>query len=104
MPASVPPAKSLPGLAQIFCSATVLTLSEELAVAPPVYVTVATFEIDPAVFGTTVTVMGAEDAPAARDPMLQVTGPTPAQPVCETKEAPIGVASVIVTLLTVAIV
>ena len=34
--------------------------------------------------------------------MLQVTGPVPAQPVCDTKVAPAGMASVMVTVVTVA--
>src|SRR6266540_6222005 len=104
MPASVPPAPSLPGLAQIFCSASVLTVAEELAAVAPVHETVATFEIVPAAVGRTVMVIGADVAAAASEPMLQVTGPVPAQPVCETKFAPAGMASVTVTLLMVALV
>src|SRR5260221_548102 len=53
MPTSVPPAPSLPGVAQTFPSATVVTVSEELDVARALYETVATFEIVPAAFGTT---------------------------------------------------
>src|SRR5207247_7785636 len=104
MPASEPPAPSLPGVAQTFCSARVLIVSEEFGVAAPVQVTVARLEIVPAAVGRTVMVIGPEVAPAASDPMLQVTGPVPAQPVCETKFAPAGMASLTVTLLTVALV
>src|SRR5258706_273198 len=101
MPASVPPAPSLPGVAQTFPSATVLIVSDDRAVAAPVYVTVATFEIVPAAVGTTVTVMGEEVAPDASVPMLHVTGPVPPQPVWETKFEPAGMASLMVTLVIV---
>src|SRR5258708_5823851 len=100
MPASVPPAPSLPGVAQTFPSATVLNVSEELNVARPLYETVATFEIVPAAVGTTVMVTGAEVAPAASVPRLHVTGPVPEQPVCETNAEPAGVASVVVAVVT----
>src|SRR5260370_41830134 len=100
MPASVPPAPSLPGVAQTFPSATVFNVSEELTVARPLYETVATFEIVPAAVGTTVMVTGAEVAPAASVPRLHVTGPVPEPPVCETNAAPAGMASGIVTVLT----
>src|SRR5437660_1046514 len=104
MPASVPPAPSLPGLAQTFCSASVRMVSEEFGVAPPFHVIVATLAIVPAAVGRTVTVIGADVAAAASEPMLHVTGPAPAQPLCETKFAPAGMASVMVTLLMVALV
>src|SRR5439155_13950066 len=104
MPASVPPAPSLPGLAHTFCSATVRMGSDELGVAAPVQVTVALFEISPGVVGRTVMVIGPEVAPAASEPMLQVTGPVPAQPLCETKFAPAGMVSLMVTVVIVAFV
>src|SRR5437660_12650834 len=99
MPASTPPAPSLPGVAQIFASASVRTVSELFTAAEPLKATVATFEIVPAAVGSTVMVIGAEVAPAASAPMLHETGPAPPQPVCETKFAPAGMASVMVTLV-----
>src|SRR4051812_32893890 len=102
MPVSVPPAPSFPGVAQIFASASVRTVSEELDVASPLYETVATFETVPAAFAMTVIVIGAEVAPAASVPMLQVTGPVPAQPVWDTNVEFAGMASVIVTFAALA--
>src|SRR4051812_28249843 len=104
MPASVPPAPSLPGVAQTFCSVRVLMVSERLTDALPFHETVATLEIVPADVGRTVTVIGADVAPAASEPTLHVTGPAPAQPLWETKFAPAGMASVTITLLMVALV
>src|SRR5512146_2951824 len=76
----------------------------ESAFAParPFHETVAVFVIAPADDGRMVTVMAADAAPLASEPMLHVTGPVPAQPVCETNVAPAVIALVIVTLLTVA--
>src|SRR5437588_655663 len=102
MPASVPPAPSLPGVAQTLASASVRSVSEELDVARPLYDTVATFETVPAAFAMTVIVIGADVAPAASVPMLQVTGPVPAQPVCDTNVAFAGMASVMVTFAALA--
>src|SRR5258708_33069973 len=93
MPASVPPAPSLPGVAQTFPSATVFNVSEELTVARPLYETVATFEIVPAAVGTTVMVTGAEGAPAAGVPSLHASGPVPEEAGCETNAAPAGEAA-----------
>src|ERR1041385_4133037 len=103
MPPRVPPAPSFPGVAHTFASESVRMGSESFVAAWPFHATVATFVIEPAVVGSTVIVIGADVAPAARLPMLHVTGPEPAQPVCETKFAPAGTASVTMTLLTVAL-
>src|SRR5438270_14100954 len=102
MPASVPPAPSLPGVAQTFASASVRTVSEELDVARPLYETVAKFETVPGAFAMTVIVIGGEVAPAASVPMLHVTGPVPAQPLCEMNVEFAGMASVIVTFAALA--
>src|SRR5258707_1249681 len=102
MPPRLPPAPSLPGVAQILASVSVLIVSEELDLTLPFQTTVATLEIVPAALAMTVIVIGADVAPAASEPILQVTGPTPPQPVCDTNVAPAGIASVIVTVLTVA--
>src|SRR5438067_680984 len=104
MPTSTPPKPSFPGVAQTFASASVRTSSEEFVAVRPFHDTVATFVMEPAAVGSTVTAIGAEVAPAASVPMLHVTGPLPAQPLCETKLAPAGMASVTVTLATDALV
>src|ERR1700692_1594825 len=102
MPPRAPPEPSLPGVAQILASVSVLIVSEELVFALPFQATVATLEMVPAVLATTVIVIGADVAPAAKEPMLQLTGPVPPQPVCDTNVEPTGIASVMVTVLTVA--
>ena len=102
MPPRLPPAPSLPGVAQILASVNVLIVSEKLVFALPFQATVATLEIVPAVLAITVIVIGADVAPAAREPILQVTGPEPRQPVCDRNVAPAGMASVMITFGTLA--
>src|SRR5438270_6930586 len=95
---------SLPGFAQIFASATARIVSDELVVASPLYDTVAVFENVPAAVVLTVIVIGADVAAAPIVPMLQVTGPAPAHPVCETNAVPAGMFSAMITLLIAAFV
>src|SRR5947209_2673013 len=99
MPASVPPPPSLPGVAQTRPSTTELTVSDTFDVALPLNATLAVFDTGPAAVAIAVTVIGADVAPAASVPMLQLTGPVPAQPVCETNTVPAGIGSVMVTLV-----
>src|SRR5258706_14623789 len=102
MPPRLPPAPSLPGVAQILASVSVLIVSEKLVFTLPFQATVATLEMVPAVLAMTVIVIGADVAPAAREPMWQVTGPAPEQPVCDRNVAPAGMASVMITFGTLA--
>src|SRR3954447_15408626 len=100
MPASVPPAPSLPGLAQTFASTNVLMISESFSVARPLYATVATFETDPAAFATTVNVNEEELVSGVSVPTLQVIGPVPVQPApTDTNDVLAGRASLMLTVV-----